>query len=210
MKIKTDLFVRSLPVFIVLLACGGVFAQRPAILNKAALPDVQTVSRMQTDDVTQATGLPRADIAIQDMCFQENKGGLNSVNVLLANIGTVDAGPFQLGFNYISADGSSRFALDKISGLKAGEQQWVYNFHVCCGFVPSMILVDWAARYEAIADPKYYKQGDLPYTGSWVKGVVPESNEGNNKMSRSKRELRSCSTIKSVTTPVPAIKPIRP
>jgi hypothetical protein len=211
MKTRATRLSGSIAILIFLFAVEQGFAQRPVIVNKAILPEVQTVADIRVDDdVTRPASVPRADLVVQEMCFEQNKGGLNAVNVLLANVGTVDAGPFELGFRYIASADSSRFALDRIEGLKVGEQLWVKQFHSCCGLAASMLLVDWATKYEAIADAKYYKPGSLPYTGTWVSAVIPESNESNNKLLRNKSDLRPCSTLKNITTPMKQVRPVRP
>lgn len=211
MKIKLTILcfcVIVLPAVSDLRAQGQV---RPEIVNKVSLPALEVAGSMRVDDAAQVTGLPRADLVVKEMCFdRQAPNGFNSVNVLIANSGTVDAGPFEFGFEYINDDGTSRLAREKITGLKVGEQRWVENFHVCCGLAPTMFLVDLASRYQAIADPKYFKRGTLPTEGTWVKPVIPESNEANNKMSANKSDLGPCSVTKRDRPSPFRIEPIKP
>ena len=187
-------------------------AQRPMIQNKTALPEVEVISGMRADDATEATGIPRPDLAIKEMCMADNPGAATgSVGVLLANIGNADAGTFLLGFQYLDSEGGGRFAVDKIDGLKAGEELWIMESHICCGWAPRS-LVYAASGFLAIADPKYYKTSPIPGLSGEVKSVIPESNEGNNSMSAKKSELRPCGMLDKKVEPVlpRKLEPARP
>ena len=190
---------------------GTAAAQRPEIINKATLPEIETVSSMRVDDPSRATGIPRADLVIKDMCFNDPKDSMSSVGVLIANIGTADAGPFMLGFEYVSSADTARFAVDHVEGgLKAGEEVWMIEAHICCGWAPRS-LVYGSTSFVAIADPRYYSKSLAGLPAAEVKSVIPESNEANNKMSAKKSELRSCTAVTKIDRPTPTkVQPVRP
>ena len=170
-----------------------VVGQLPARVNRTALPEVENLTGMREDNAPEATGIPRADLVIKDMCYEDPQESLSYIGVLIANIGTVDAGPFDLGIEYVGASGSSRLGLDKLDGLKAGEERWMTEAHICCGWAPRS-LVYASESFVAIADPRYWAKDMFGRSGE-VKPVIPESNESNNKMSGKKSELRSCSAV---------------
>jgi len=210
--------------FFLLCLCGlsitaitapNFFGQAQIDRAKVTLAAKDLITQMSVDaDPTEAAGIPRADLIIKDMCFDAAKGnGIDSVNVQIANIGTVDAGPFELGFEYIGTE-SSTFAHDEIAGgLRAGEETWVQEFHFCCGWAP-MALIPASIRFTAIADPKYYMRSEFdpnPLNRIEVKSKVPEMKESNNRMTVNKADLRPCTTVTKIDRPAPAgLKTIKP
>ena len=183
---------------IAVLTSSNVFAQVPR--SKVELRAKDLLSGMGTDQrPVQATGLPRADLMVKDMCLEDGKTAEHGyVGVLLANVGTADAGFFELGFEY-KEPGISTFATSPVKGLRVGEEIWIREWHACCGWYP-IDLIKAAEAFSAIADPKYHKKGNdgSPYE---VKPVVPETNEANNQMTVRKAGLKPCTTITRVDKP---------
>ena len=197
---------------ITVLATVNIIGQAQVDRAKVTLPEKDLFSKMSVDEgIGEAPGLPRADLVIKDMCFENGAiAGYEYVGILLANIGTVDAGPFELGIDYVK-NGSSTFAKDSITGLRAGEETWLKEWHYCCGWSP-VSLVASADRFSAIADPKYYKKDPNHFYNSIeVKGTIPEMNERNNQMAVNKSDLKPCTKVTKVDRPAPAgVKTIKP
>lgn len=170
-----------------------VQVQTPQVQQRTGIPAVPTVRNMQADDGAVAvTGLLLPDLTVKGMCLVTDTKGWISVRIRLANIGSSDAGPFELGIKYIRGD-YERLAVEKIDGLKAGEEKSPEYSHLCCGWSPAESMVETATALQAIADPKYTKT-DSRYPGSWwdVKPVIRESNKKNNALTVSKAEIKSC------------------
>jgi len=182
----------------------GVMGQAVITREPVTLPEKEVYSGMSADDTAiEATGLPLPDLTVKDMCLDDRKTlAISRIGVLLANVGTADAGPFELGINYIDRNESSRFALDEIGGLKAGEETWVFESPICCGWAPKS-LVYASVRFIAIADPRYYTSG-IGVGQYEVKPKVAESNEKNNQMSTNKAELKPCMQINRIDKPGPS------
>lgn len=219
MKSKTIISLLLLPATILCLAIasfGQVIIPKTQI-QKPALPVDEIVNKMSADETTlaEATGIPRPDLAVTKMCIERDKenSAFDSVKVLLANVGSVDAGEFAMGFIYTSSV-SDRFVADKISGLKAGEEKWLDYFHICCGLAPSVFLVNASNSFTAIADAKYYQKSPIPgdaFGNVEIKAKILESNEKNNQLTVSKSEIKDCSEMKIIDKPVsPNLQKIKP
>ena len=218
MKSKT---IISLLLFLMTILClsPAAFGQvipKTVTLRVPVLPVEVDVSKMSVDTaVAQATGIPRPDLAVTKMCIERDKenSAYDSVKVLVANLGSVDAGEFAMGFVYKTSE-SERLVIDSISGLKAGEEKWLGYFHICCGLAPSVFLVNASNSFTAIADAKYYQRNPLsgnPFDSVEVKAKIPESNEKNNEMMVSKSEIKNCTELKIVDKPVtPNLQKIKP
>lgn len=213
MKIKRNV----LAVCVALIAAAPFLTQRALgqrveTVNRAPLPGVENLTDMRVDDEAEATGIPRPDLVIKDMCFGDSKSSVSYVGVLIANVGTADAGPFELGYRYLNSEGAGSLGLDKVEGgLKVGEERWMQGTHICCGWAPQSLSYG-AVGFEAIADPRYRTKGFAGFPPGEVKPVIPESNEGNNKMAAKKSEMRSCDSVdKKVDTRTPSkLEPVRP
>ena len=106
---------------------------------------------------------------------------------------------------------SKRFAELGLRQAIYGEEKWLSYCPRCCGVAPTHRVVKESVKFQAIADPTYLKAyGGYapPYP---VKSRIKESNEGNNSLTFSRAEIRSCKNIGRPTTPkIQTIKPVRP
>lgn len=195
----------------------SAFGQAPAKAateKKPLLPDRDAFALVKTDETAaaDAANVPRADLTIKRMCIDRAKDSSGVVRVLFTNAGTADAGAFETGFSYINAEGGERFVLEKVAGLKAGEEKWLDYFHYCCGWAP-VSLVNSSTAFEAIADPKYYAKN--PFGGAFekteVKSKIPESNEANNRQRVDKSALEDCTVLQKKEMPAPTkVNTIKP
>lgn len=218
MKSKT---IISLLLFSATILCLSIVSFGQVVIPKIqmqrpALPVEETMVKMSVDTaVAEATGIPRPDLAVTKMCIERSKenSAYDSVKVLVANVGSIDAGEFEMGFIYTTSV-SDRFVADKINGLKAGEERWLDYFHICCGLAPSVFLVNASNSFTAIADAKYYRKSSLPgdaFGSVEVKSKILESNEKNNELKANKSELKDCTEFKIVDKPVsPNLQKIKP
>ena len=138
------------------------------------------------------------------------------LRVLVANIGNKDANPFDLAlqFYYSDENGSGEFYVDKLGGLKAGEEKWLAYSPMCCGFVKTVFVVNSTKTFQAIADPTYYHTyGPYDPRTYEVKSKITESNKRNNTLTIARPEMKRCD-LKNIGRPaipkIQTIKPVRP
>jgi hypothetical protein len=83
---------------------------------------------------------------------------------------------------------------------------------MCCGVSPIEPVVKNSVKFEAIADPTYLKSyGGYDPRASLIQSRIKESNEGNNAMTFSRAEIRSCKTVGKPAIPkIQVIEPVRP
>ncbi|MEP6920747.1 MAG: hypothetical protein ABI967_06455 [bacterium] len=177
--------------------------------EKDALKEVQLI-----DEPSGVSTGVLPDLTIKDMCLAEAPATPSeTLRVLIANIGDRDADPFELGIKYIIySDESGFWDVDKLAGLKTGEEKWLeYRPMSGSGFTLAFV-VDRAFKFQAIADPSY-RQGTGPL-GIYVRDVkskIVESNKGNNTLTISRADMRRCDAKIAIPRPaLPAAKPVNP
>jgi len=104
--------------------------------------------------------------------------------------------------------------VDKLAGLKAGEERWLeYRPMSGSGFTIAFV-VERTVKFQVIADPSYIQgSGPLGIYLHEVKSKITESNKRNNTLTIGRAEMRSCDS-KNITRPaipkIQTIKPVRP
>jgi hypothetical protein len=188
----------------------------PPEAKRRTLPNQGAVSKMRVDDRVvpkpKVGMVSQPDLTIKTMCIEHNKYG-NSLDILIANTGSSDAGFFELGITYFFEGGGETQAIEPISGLKAGEEKWLGYVHVLL-FDWGGRAVDTSVRIQVIADPKYWGQNHAsnswdPKNYSWHMPRILESNEKNNELTLNKSELKHCA-FKVEQQKAPPVAPLKP
>lgn len=181
--------------------------------EKTVLPKEVTVKNIDIGPPSAVSGLPLPDLTIKD-AYLDEYGGFPFVNFLIANIGTADAGPFEVAiqFNY-KAGGDGRRDLTRIDTLKAGESVWIGESPICCGWSPTEVVVKNTEQFVVIADAKYTKLSDPtnPLSSYEVPSRITESNKGNNKYVINKADMRHGKFVGTMTraTAAPVVGPLK-
>src|SRR5947209_10658407 len=220
---KTKFFVLSIilaaTVFLLLTRIASVSAQNPATqlqtvqVQAPVLSEKDALKNVRVDESSGVGTGVLPDLTIKDMCLEVDlTTSAESLRVLLANIGTRSADPFELGIKFIdSSDDTGYWYVDNLIGLNAGEEKWLSYSPRCCGVAPTHRVVKESVKFQAIADPTYLKAYGGYVPPYPVKSRITELNEGNNSLTFSRAEIKSCKNIGRPTTPkIQTIKPVRP
>ena len=221
---RTKFFVLSIilaaTLFLLLTQLARVSAQNPATqlqtvqVQTPVLSEKDALKNVRVDESSGvATGvLP--DLTIKDMCLDVDPTRSSEyLRVLLANIGTRSADPFELGIKFIdSSDDTGYWYVDNLIGLNAGEEKWLSYSPRCCGVAPTHRVVKESVKFQAIADPTYLRAyGGIAPLAYPVKSRITELNEGNNALTFSRAEIRNCKNVGRPAIPkIQTIKPVRP
>ncbi len=225
MKIKfillPSVLILASTAFLIFTHQERVFGQASqAQVERRKVPNRGALSQMRADDTTVAKVMPRPDLTIKKMCIVhepiEGTSGWDWLHVLVANIGSSDAGLFEVGIIYTDKNGSEIRDIASTTRLKAGEEQWIRTSPICCGWAPINPLVTISVKFQAIADPKYYawngngsEYDEKNY--SWVMPRILESNEKNNELTINRAELKICDTVGTQhPTQPPLVRPKKP
>ena len=226
MKIKLillpSILILAPTAFLLFTHQGRAFGQnaRPEAKTRT-LPKQGDASKILVDDRLVAKPkvgmVAQPDLTIKTMCIDNNEKYGDALDILIANTGSSDAGFFELGITYFYEDVDlrklSETAIEPISGLKAGEEKWLAYVHLLgWGFYGR--AVDTSVRFQAIADPKYWRQNhpgnsEDPKNYSWHMPRILESNEKNNELTVNKSQLKHC-PFKVEQQKVPPVAPVKP
>jgi hypothetical protein len=193
-------------------------AQNAAVkTEKTVLPQKSELKDFSADEAPRMAAAILPDLTIKEVClgFDTILPTAEAIRVLVANIGSGDAGPFDLGINFDEKFDGGRWMITPLDGFKAGEQRWLEYSPMCCGFVPTEFVINTTEDFKLIADPAYYKSYG-PYDPRFykVKAKITESTKGNNTLTISKTEMRRCDAKNPLTRPaipkIQVVKPVRP
>jgi hypothetical protein len=185
--------------------------------EKIVLPEKSGLRDFSVDEAPKMVAAVLPDLTIKDVClsFDSVVPTAEAIRVLVANIGSGDAGPFELGLNFNPTVDGGRLMTDPLDGFKAGEQRWLEYSPMCCGFVPTVHVINTTEVFKLIADPSYY-QSYGPYDPRYYKvdSKITESTKANNTLTISKTEMKRCDAKTSLPRPalpkIEVIKPVRP
>jgi hypothetical protein len=200
-----------------------VFAQRPTVqvqtvqVQTPVLSEKDALKNVRVEESAGVAAGILPDLTVKEMCLEvDREMPAERLRVLVANIGNKDADPFELGLKFVYASDSmdGRWYVDKLAGLKVGEEKWLSYSPMCCGFVPTEFVVNHTVTFQAIADPSYYdSSGPYDPRPIEVKSKITESNKRNNTLTINKAEMRRCD-LKNIGRPsipkIPITKPVRP
>jgi len=169
--------------------------------NQGAVSKILVDDRLIPNPKAGMVAMP--DLTIKTMCIEyhrkEGYSDWESLKVLLANIGSLDAGFFELGivFTFSFTDPTSGdFAIDQVYGLKAGEERWLDETWSSGGWGYTVDAVKGSVKFQVIADPKYCKWNGSAFGGaqpcSTIMPRILESNAKNNELTLNKSELKHC------------------
>jgi len=180
-----------------------VFSERDALKN------------LPVDDSSGAATGVLPDLTIKGMCLDDGPSvPSETLRVLIANIGDRDADPFNLGINFMySTDYVIAWHVDKITGLKVGEERWL-EYHPMSGSGFTLAhIVEHTDKFQVIADPTYWQSHGY-FAPTLEKSKIIESNEANNTVTISRAEMRRCDAKNSLPRPatpkIEVTKPVRP
>jgi len=204
---------------------ASVFAQNPVVqvqtvqVQKPVLSEKDALKNVRVDESTGVAAGILPDLTIKEMCLDvDPTAPAESLRVLVANIGNKDAEPFDLALKFIySSDSmSGEFYVDKLAGMKAGEERWLAYSPMCCGFVKTQFVVNNTVKFQVIADPDpsyYHTYGPYDPRTYEVKSKITESNKRNNVLTLNRSEMKQCG-LKNIERPtiprIQIIKPVRP
>jgi hypothetical protein len=205
---------------------------RSGILNEKSADKIQTPVLSEKNDLknfrleepaeTKTGILP--DLTINDMCLSIDPSAphrvLTVLHVLVANIGTRDSDPFELGLKLMyfmdcnpgeayewgicPASGLipkvGYFFAHSLPGFETGEAKWFEYNPTCCYGVH---LVGLTSRFQVIADPGYDNSA-----GVAIRSKIIEANKKNNTLTIDRTEMRRCDA-KIIEKEPPRI-PIKP
>ena len=199
----------------------SVSAQNPSVqvqtvqVQKPVLSEKDALKNVRVEESLGVTAGILPDLTIKEMClYGDPKTPDEGLRVQVANIGNKDADPFEVGIKFIySSDDVGLWYVDKLAGLKAGEERWLeYRPMSGSGFTLAFVVAK-TEKFQVIADPSYLKSyGPLGMYRYEVKSQITESNKRNNTLSINRAELRRCDLQKiEKETPMIQTKPrVRP
>jgi hypothetical protein len=223
---RTKIFVLSIvlaaaTLFLLCTQLGPVFAQKPAVqvqtvqVQKPALSENDALKNVRVEESVGVAAGILPDLTIKEMClYGDPKTPDEGLRVQVANIGNKDADPFEVGIKFIySGDDVGLWYVDKLAGLKVGEERWLEYRPMSGGGFTLAFVVAKTEKFQVIADPSYLKSyGPLGMYRYEVKSQITESNKRNNTLTISRAEMKRCD-LKNIEKPIPKIqvvKPIRP
>jgi hypothetical protein len=222
MKIKILVFSLVWAVSTLFPVLMRVSAQDPRVqsqtaqVHKPVLSEKDALKNVRFDESPEVAAGILPDLTIKEMCLASGPAvPSETLRVLIANIGSRDADPFELGIKFvIYSEDSGFWHVAKLAGLKAGEEKWLeYRPMSGSGFTLAFV-VERTVKFQVIADPSYIQgSGPLGIYLYEVKSKIAESNKRNNTLTIGRTEMRSCDS-KNITRPaipkIQTIKPVRP
>jgi len=204
---------------------SGILNERPADkIQTPVLSEKNDLKNFRLDEPTETKAGILPDLTVEDMCLSIDPSaptqGLTVLHVLVANIGTRDSDPFELGIKLMyfldcnpgqayewgicPASGLmpkvGYFYIDRLPGFEVGEAKW---FEYNPTWYYGVHLVGFASRFQVIADPGYDNSG-----GVAIKSKIIEANKKNNTLTIDRTAMRRCDA-KTIEKEPPRI-PVKP